>query len=125
MAKATNPNELITDGLKPVPFKDSHTTMRSMQMIFRIFVMSLLFTGSLSLAATITGTVTNKTTGKPAAGDVVTLLNPMTGMSESARATTDGHGHYSLEKAGNGPALLKATHQGADYFIAVASSRRG
>jgi hypothetical protein len=90
-----------------------------MQMIFRIFVMSLLFTGSLSLAATITGTVTNKTTGKPAAGDVVTLLNPMTGMSESARATTDGHGHYSLEKAGNGPALLKATHQGADYFIAA------
>ena len=63
--------------------------------------------------------MTDKTTGKPAAGDTVVLVNPMAGMSEEAQATTDGRGHFSLQKKGDGPALLRATHQGADYFIAA------
>jgi hypothetical protein len=79
--------------------------------------MGAFFGGSLAYAATITGTVTDKTTGKPAAGDTVVLVNPMAGMSEEAHATTDARGHFSLEKTGNGPALVRAMHQGAEYFI--------
>lgn len=85
--------------------------------IFRTVALSLLLTGSLAQAATITGAVTDKTTGKPAVGDTVVLVNPMAGMSEEAHATTDARGHFSLEKTGNGPALVRAKHQGAEYFI--------
>ena len=88
-------------------------------MRFLTVALSLLLAGSLAQASTITGTVTDKTTGKPAPGDVVVLVNPMAGMSEGARATTDARGHYSLEKTGAGPALLRAKHQGAEYFIAA------
>jgi hypothetical protein len=93
--------------------------MKSTKVLLHFVAMSLLLTGSLAQAATITGTVTNKTTGKPAAGDVVVLVDPMSGMSEVAHATTDARGHYSLQKTGNGPALLRAKHQGAEYFIAA------
>ena len=89
---------------------------------FRILALSLLFAGTLAQAASITGTVTNKTNGKPASGDKVVLVNPMTGMSEIARATSDAHGHYSLNAAVNGPALVQATHQGVGYFIAAPQS---
>lgn len=91
--------------------------MKSINFIFRTVALSSLLMGSLACADTITGTVTNKTTGKPAAGDTVVLVNPMAGMSEEAHATTDARGHYSLEKAGSGPALVRARHQGAEYFI--------
>ena len=36
-------------------------------------------------AASVTGTVTNKTTGKPAAGDTVVLVDVQAGMSEVAK----------------------------------------
>jgi hypothetical protein len=93
--------------------------MKSTQFVRRILVLSLLLAGALAQAAPITGTVTNKTTGKPASGDTVVLVNPMTGMSEIARTTSDARGHYSLNAAINGPALVQATHQGAGYFIAA------
>jgi hypothetical protein len=93
--------------------------MKSIKSVFSSVVVSLMLAGALAQAAQLTGTVTNKTTGKPAAGDVVALVDPMAGMSEMARTTTDAHGHYSLAKSGSGPALLRATHQGADYFIAA------
>jgi hypothetical protein len=93
--------------------------MKSTSFTVSTLALSLLFAGMSAQAATITGTVTNKTTGKPASGDVVVLVNPMTGMTEEARATTDASGHYSLQSPGSGPALLRAMHQGAEYFIAA------
>ena len=93
--------------------------MNSTQLFFRTFALSLLFAGSLAHAATITGTVINKTTGKPAAGDAVVLVDPMAGMAVVGKTTTDARGHYSLQKQGDGPALVKTTHQGAEYFIAA------
>ena len=93
--------------------------MKSTQFLLRTFALSLIFTTSLAHAATVTGTVTNKTTGKPAAGDPVVLVDPMAGMAEVAKTTTDARGHYSLQKKGEGPALIRALHQGAEYFIAA------
>jgi hypothetical protein len=91
--------------------------MNTTMFALRTIAASLLLTGALAQASTITGTVTDKTTNKPAAGDTVVLVNPMTGMSEEARTTTDARGHYSIQKQGEGPALLRAMHQGAEYFI--------
>ena len=93
--------------------------MRSTKLVFPIIALSLLFCGATAQAAQVTGTVTDKTTGKPAVGDTVVLVDVQAGMSEIAQATTDARGHYSLNKPGNGPALVRVTHQGAPYFIAA------
>jgi Carboxypeptidase regulatory-like domain len=79
----------------------------------------LLLAAALANAATFTGTVTNKTTGRPVAGDPVVMLDVQAGMGEVARATTDAQGRYSLTGPGNGPYLIRVTHQGAGYFIAA------
>ena len=76
-----------------------------------------LLAGVLAQAAPVTGTVTDKTTGKPAAGDAVVLVEPMSGMSEVARTTTNAQGRYTLNLPGSSPYLIRVTHQGADYFI--------
>ena len=79
--------------------------------------MTFLFAGALAQAATVTGTVTDKTTSKPAAGDPVVLVAPMMGMSEVNRTTTDGQGRYTINLPGSIPYLVKVIHQGAEYFI--------
>jgi hypothetical protein len=93
--------------------------MRSTKFVFPAIALSLLCWSSSALTAQVTGTVTDKTTGKPAVGDTVVLVDVQAGMSEVAHATTDARGHYSLNKPGNGPALVRVTHQGAPYFIAA------
>jgi len=93
--------------------------MKSTHLILRTIALSLLFAGTLAQAATVTGTVTDKTTGKPAVGDTVVLVNPMTGMTEVARTTTDARGHYSMQSPSDAPALVRTVHQGAEYFIAA------
>jgi len=91
--------------------------------LFRNFplsvVIGLFLSVTVAQAASVTGTVTNKTTGKPSAGDTVTLVDVQAGMSDAATAKTDAHGHYSLESPGGGAFLIKATHQGGTYFIAA------
>jgi hypothetical protein len=90
-----------------------------MRFAFRTFALSFLFAGALAQAATVTGTVTNKTTGKPAAGDTIVLVEPMSGMSEVGHTTTDAQGHYTLNLPGSNPHLIRVTHQGAEYFADV------
>jgi hypothetical protein len=93
--------------------------MKSTQFVLRTVALSLLFMGALAQAETVTGTVTNKTTGKPAAGDTVVLVDVQAGMGEVAHATTDARGHYSLKEPGTSSYLVRVTHQGAGYFIAA------
>jgi hypothetical protein len=93
--------------------------MRLTRVFASIFALSFLIAGALAQAATVTGTVINKTTGKPAAGDAVVLVEPMSGMSEVGHATTDAQGHYTLNLPGANPYLIRVTHQGAEYFASV------
>jgi Carboxypeptidase regulatory-like domain len=93
--------------------------MKSFHIVSRTFVLTLLSTAALAHATTVTGTVTNKTTGKPAAGDPVVLVDVQAGMGEVAHATTGANGRYSLAEPGNGPYLIRVTHQGAGYFVAA------
>jgi hypothetical protein len=99
--------------------KESIKTMKSTQSLFRTLAMSLLAAGTLAQAATVTGTVTDKTTGKPAAGDTVVLVDVQAGMGEVAHATTDAQGRFSLNEPGSSPYLVRVTHQGAGYFVAA------
>jgi len=93
--------------------------MKSTQIVLRTLALSLLFAGAMAQAATVSGTVTDKTNGKPAAGDAVVLVDVQAGMAEVAHATTDARGKYTLTLPGNSPYLIRVTHQGAGYFIAA------
>jgi hypothetical protein len=90
--------------------------MRSIKTFLNASAAAFLFVGALAQATQLTGTVTDKTTGKPASGDTVVLVEPMTGMTEVAHTTTDATGHYSLNRPSNAPSLVKVTHQGAEFF---------
>ena len=76
----------------------------------------LLAATTLSHAQSLTGNVTNGTTGKPAAGDEVVLLSLSDGMNESARAKTDASGNFTFQLKEVGPHLVRVLHQGVNYF---------
>ena len=71
--------------------------------------------GSAAFAQTLTGTVKNGTTGKPAAGNDVVLINLAQGMEEAARTKSDASGHFSFKLPDAGPHLIRAIHQGVTY----------
>ena len=93
--------------------------MRSTRHLFKTAALLFLLPVAFAQAASINGTVTDKTTNKPAAGDTVVLVDVQAGMGEVAKATTDASGHYSIKAPGNGPYLVRVTHQGGSYFIAA------
>ncbi|SEF51691.1 hypothetical protein SAMN05421819_0269 [Bryocella elongata] len=64
----------------------------------------------------VTGNVTNRTVGKPSAGDTVTLLKLTTGMEEVISTTTDAHGHFKLDVPDDAMHLIRVTHDKASYF---------
>ena len=77
-----------------------------------------LAAGVVSAAAqNITGTVTNGTTGKPAAGEEVTLLSLSQGMQEIGSTRTDAQGHFSFPPPKDqAPHMVRVTHEGVGYF---------
>jgi hypothetical protein len=93
--------------------------MKIKQLALFTFILSAFFAGTLAQAATVSGTVTNKTNGKPSAGDTVVLVDVQAGMGEVVKTTTDANGKYTLNMPGSGPYLIRATHQGAGSFIAA------
>lgn len=75
-----------------------------------------MFGGMAASAATVTGTVIDKTTNKPVAGDDVILIGFGQGMQEAGRTKTDATGHYSIDVPDNGMHLIRVDHQKANYF---------
>jgi 5-hydroxyisourate hydrolase-like protein (transthyretin family) len=74
---------------------------------------------SSAFADSITGTVTNKTTNKPAAGDDVVLIRLQQGMQEATRTKTDAKGRFTLDVPANESQaihLVRVTHDKANYF---------
>jgi hypothetical protein len=76
---------------------------------------TLLLT-SLAASQTLTGTVKNSTTNKPAAGDEVVLLKLGQGMEEAGRTKADAQGHFSFKlDDAQSPHLVRAIHQDVTY----------
>jgi hypothetical protein len=85
---------------------------KPLQLIFVI----LLAAASLRAATNVTGTITNGTTNKPAAGAEVILLKLEGGMSEEGRTKSDAHGHYTITaENGGAPHVLRVMHQNVSY----------
>ena len=82
----------------------------------RALIYLALFAPLTALAASITGTVTNKTVNKPAAGDRVVLIQLQGGMRESNSTTTDARGNFKLDLPDAGPHLIRVDHEKAGYF---------
>jgi hypothetical protein len=89
------------------------------------FAAALLF-GASAFAANLTGTVTNKTTGKPAVGDDVDLIALQQGMNVLASTKTDSKGSFSFNVDDTGsPHLVRVTHDGVGYFPATGPMQPG
>jgi len=83
-------------------------------------VLTLLNLASLAGAQLLTGTATNGTTGKPAAGDEIILINLSNGMEQAAKTKADSSGKFSFKLTdGGGPHLIRAIHQGVTYHQMV------
>jgi hypothetical protein len=78
-------------------------------------VLCVLLLSAFAAAETLTGTVKNGTTDKPAAGDDVVLIKLAQGMEEGARTKTDSKGKFSFNLDNQGPHLIRAIHQGVTY----------
>lgn len=67
-------------------------------------------------AATLSGTLTNGTTGKPAKGDKVELIELSQGMQDVGNAVTDAQGRFKFDLPNDGlPHLVRAYHDGVTY----------
>lgn len=84
------------------------------------FALALVLALSTAASAqTLTGTLKNGTTNKPAAGDEVVLIKLAQGMEEAARTKADASGHFSFNLPDAGPHLVRAIHQDVTYHRMV------
>src|SRR5258706_6071520 len=104
------------------PWIIQRTPLPESAMSLRNLAPSVLLTAIFSLALalvsaqTLTGTATNGTTGKPAAGDEIILINLSNGMEVAATTKADSAGKFSFKLTdGAGPHLIRAIHQDVTY----------
>jgi len=79
-------------------------------------VLAILLLASFAAAQTLTGTVKNATTGKPAAGDEIILLKLGQGIEEAGRTKAGAKGQFSFKlDDAQSPHLVRAIHQDVTY----------
>ena len=78
------------------------------------FLVAIFSLAVAAAAQTLTGTVTNGTTGKPAAGDEVILINPANGMDVGGSTKADSAGKLGsmLEDSSFRPVLVISPRRG-------------
>jgi hypothetical protein len=83
---------------------------------FALLIALTLLLASFASAQTLTGTVKNSTTGKPAAGDEIVLLKLGQGMEEAGRTKADANGHFTFKlDDAQSPHLVRAIHDDVTY----------
>jgi hypothetical protein len=92
----------------------------SRSAMIAISVLLAVLYGASAFAATVKGTVTNKTTNRPDANDDVVLIALAQNMQEIARTKTDANGHYRIDLPDSGMHLIRVDHQKTAYFGPVA-----
>ena len=79
----------------------------------------MLLCAASAFASSITGTVTDRTTGKPSPGDTIAVINTAQSMDEIAKVSSDAQGRFQATAPDGGQILLHVTHHGAEYFKSV------
>jgi hypothetical protein len=101
-------------------FEIGDLRIRAAGLVLRAWLRASLltcFVAAAAFAGTVTGTVTNGTTGKPATGVDVILIQLQGTMKPVAQTKTDAVGHYELDNPalGAGPMLIRAVYRGVNY----------
>jgi hypothetical protein len=87
-----------------------------LKFVGKIVLLTFLLPAAFSPAETLTGTVKNGTSNKPAAGDEVVLLKLGQGMEEAGRTKADAKGAFSFKLDDiSTPHLVRAIHQEVTY----------
>jgi hypothetical protein len=88
-------------------------------------ILVTLLSAAVSRAGTASGTVLNRTTGKPAANVELSLVDLQAGMAEVATAKSDAQGHFTFNNdgIGRGPMLVRAVYQGVTFNTALPPGR--
>lgn len=77
---------------------------------------ALLLIAAFPLLGAVDGSITNATSGKPAGGVAIALVQPSAqGMKTLAKSTSDASGKFSFDQSPQGPGLLQATYDGVTY----------
>lgn len=88
----------------------------SLHGILKARFLCVLLLTTFAAAQTLTGTVKNSTTGKPAVGDEVVVFKLGQGMEEAGRTKTDAKGQFSFKlEDSHAPHLVRAIHQDVTY----------
>jgi len=95
----------------------SRTIVKPLLQNVLLAVFVALVAISAAAAGTLSGTVINRTTGKPEPNVALDLLSPTAGMAELATATSDAQGHFSVTKdsIGAAPVLIRATFHDVSF----------
>jgi len=90
-----------------------------------VLLAALLAVASSAAAGTLSGVVTNGTTGKPVPRADVTLISLAGGMQELTTTQTgaDGRYHFDRSEIGQGPMLIRVTYQNVSYHQAAPPGR--
>lgn len=88
-------------------------------------IMVCFLLASIAKAGTTNGTVINRTTGQPAAGVGLSLVDLQAGMAEVATTKSDAQGQFTFtnDGIGRGPMLIRATYQGVNFNTALPPGR--
>jgi hypothetical protein len=80
-------------------------------------LLTFAFLAAAADAGTLSGTVINRTTGKPEGKVALDLLSPTQGMTELAATQSDAQGHFSVTKdaIGTAPVLIRATFHDVSF----------
>ena len=94
-----------------------------MSRLFRLaaFALTVLAPLWVAEAGTVHGTVTNGTTGKPAGGVEVILIQLQGGMQPVANTKSDAKGEFTFDNPGLGaqPMLVRAVYRGVNFHQPV------
>jgi hypothetical protein len=109
-------SETLTQSKDPLPGGITNRPNQEFSHRFALLVTLTLLLTSFASAQTLTGTVKNATSGKPAAGDEVVLLKLGQGMEEGGRTKADANGKFSFKlDDAQSPHLIRAIHQDVTY----------
>jgi len=96
-------------------------------VLLRSALLSLLglLAASVAVGGTLTGVVRNGTTGAPAPGVDVVLIQLQGGMETVASTKSDAQGHYRIEHQGIGrqPMLVRVNYRGVNFHQSLAPGR--
>lgn len=94
---------------------------RSRQILYSIAAVMLFALSGSARAGTLNGTAKNGTTGKPAAGIEIILIQLQGGMQPVANTKSDAQGHFTFNdpNVGAAPMLVRAVYNGINFHQPV------